>query len=249
MIRQLIIALTACIASTGCMRAPQWAINPSLDDAADARPVSHHLGTPDADWQVLRVGGDMDARITGSNGDWRFNRSRVDTPLPDGYPPPTPPGSIELKKYPGVRRAEVSGSVNPNLGMNFAFFPLFQHIKRRNIDMTSPVEMDYPGWQGQNNLPSEWTMSFLYRSSDLGPTGDDGRVRIIDTEPLTVLAIGMNGSYMLSTVMQGIEALNAWLAEQDEWTENGSPRAFYYNDPGVPNRMKWLEVQIPVRLK
>jgi hypothetical protein len=30
---------------------------------------------------------------------------------------------------------------------------------------------------------NEWTMSFLYRTSDLGPTGTDGKVQITDAAP------------------------------------------------------------------
>jgi hypothetical protein len=229
------------------MAPPTWVTSDLIDDTAEARAPSEHVDKSNGHGQVQRVGGDMEARIRGFNGDWRFHRSRVDTQLPDGYPPPTPPGSIELKNYPSVRRAEIGGAVNPNMGMTFAFYPLFQHISRNDIAMTSPVEMDYPEWDGKVAGPSKWTMSFLYRSSDLGSTGVDGRVRVIDTEPLTVISIGMNGSYHLSTVVRGINALKAWLDSQEEWIEKGSPRAFYYNDPGVPNSRKWLEVQIPVR--
>lgn len=63
---------------------------------------------------------------------------------------------------------------------------------------------------------------------------------------MTVLSLGMNGSYRLATVVRGIETLNVWLAQQDEWQVVGEPRAFYYNDPGVPDQRKWLEIQVPV---
>lgn len=50
--------------------------------------------------------------------------------------------------------------------MNMGFFPLFNHIKRNDIAMTSPVEMDYRGLfdpatgvQAKQDSMS-WTMSF-----------------------------------------------------------------------------------------
>jgi len=91
-------------------------------------------------------------------------------PLPVGYPRPTPPGVIEIKSYPGVRRAEVTGE-----GMRGAssrgFFPLFRHISSNDIAMTAPVEMDY-GIDAETGAVEEgadgWRMSFLYRTEVLG---------------------------------------------------------------------------------
>ncbi len=39
---------------------------------------------------------------------WKCGRCEIEAPLPIGYPAPTPPGAIELKSYPSVRRAEIS---------------------------------------------------------------------------------------------------------------------------------------------
>ncbi|HMN96246.1 MAG TPA: heme-binding protein [Phycisphaerales bacterium] len=203
-----------------------------------------------------RVGGDPDAAIEIVAGEWRFGRMRIEAPLPEGYPAPTPPGAIELKAYPSVRRAEYLGRGDTQIGMNLGFWPLFQHIKRRDIAMTSPVEMDYHGWRDPSGdavpgRPTEWTMSFLYRSSDLGPAGTDGRIRIVDTEPVTVLAIGLRGPYRLDRIASGLDELERWIAAQpddeDRWAIDGPPRAFYYNGPEVRSAEKWSEAQIPVR--
>lgn len=200
----------------------------------------------DGAWQVLRVGGDLDAAVIQRGESFYFDRCAITTPLPAGYPPPTPPGAIDLKRYPSIRRAEVDGGSNPDLGMNFAFWPLFRHIKDRGIAMTSPVEMDYRGG-GEGRAGSEWTMSFVYRTADLGPTGDAGRVRVVDTEPMTVLALGGQGSYSRWRVQEGLEVLRRWLDEHPEWRAAGEPRALYYNGPEMPGSRKWYEVQIPVR--
>lgn len=200
--------------------------------------------------EAMRVGGDMQSRIEYANGEYRHGDCRIPTPLPIGYPPPTPPGAIELKRYPLVRRAAISSNLSPDWGMNFAFFPLFNHIKRREIAMTSPVEVNYAGLAPGKTRPDEFTMSFLYREPDLGPTGIDARderVLIEDIPPVTVVAIGLRGAYRMNRVSDAIEELRDWLAVQSEWAPAGEPRALFYNGPEQSTRRLWSEVQIPVR--
>jgi len=208
---------------------------------------------------VVRVGGDLERTVEWRDDTWHFSEEgrgpmTIEAPLPEGYPAPTPPGAIEIKTYPSVRRAEFTGRGNEEFGMNLGFWPLFQHIQRRDIAMTSPVEMDYTGWSPDQETPTgEWTMSFLYRTADLGPTGEDGRVKIVDTAPVTVIAMGVRGPYGSRTVAPALESLMDWLANQPadapQWEIAGDPRAFYYNGPSVRNANKWAEAQIPVRLR
>lgn len=209
--------------------------------------VTDNAGAP----AVERVGGDAQAIAEFVNGEFRSGDCRIPTPLPDAYPPPTPPGAIELKYYPPVRRAGISGTMSPDWGMNFAFFPLFNHIKRRDIAMTSPVEMNYDGLGAPGTAkPTGWTMSFLYRTLALGLEGVDSkdeRVLVEDLPPTTVVAIGMRGSYKLQRVNTGLAALRDWLSSQGDWEEAGDPRALFYNGPEVRSVDKWLEVQLPVR--
>jgi len=201
--------------------------------------------------QVLRVGGDPDAMPHLVDSTWTLGRLRVGAPLPEGYPVPTPPGVIEIKRYPSVRRAEASSDeVASDRGTDGVFMPLFRHIEERGIEMTAPVEMDYEDWSGAaGDRPGRWTMSFLYRTSDLGSTGEAGCVQVVDTEPTLVLSIGMRGSYGIEAVSRGVQALEQWLDDQDEWVRDGAPRALHYNGPSVPNRDKWSEVQLPIRGK
>lgn len=200
---------------------------------------------------VTRVAGDTQVIAEFVNGEFRSGDCRIPTPLPDGYPPPTPPGAIELKHYPAVRRAGISGTMSPDWGMNFAFFPLFNHIKRRDIAMTSPVEMNYDGFDAPGATePTDWTMSFLYRTPELGPEGvdpNDERILVEDIPPVIVVAIGMRGPYRLDRVKAGLATLRDWLASQSEWEEADAPRALFYNGPEVRSGDKWLEVQLPVR--
>jgi hypothetical protein len=200
---------------------------------------------------VIRVAGGTVTTIESVDGVFRSGDCRIATPLPEGYPAPTPPGAIELKRYPPVRRAAIGGSMSPDWGMNFAFFPLFNHIKRREIAMTSPVEMNYEGLGNDRAAqPTAWTMSFLYRKADMGPAGvdpNDDRILIEDIPPTAVLAIGMPGPYKLARLHEGVSELRSWLATQSEWEAVGEPRALYYNGPEAPAREKWSEVQLPVR--
>lgn len=229
-------------------------------EPADAEPEAESVsGTTPI---ITRVAGldiaDPEPRETREGIGWIHGRHVVRSPLPVGYPRPTPPGAIELKQYPVVRRAEVSADIQlmPELGSNMGFFPLFNHIQRRDIAMTSPVEMDYPAELfPELELPESasgdtWTMSFLYREIEQGPAGQDPRderVMVRDAEPILVLAAGVAGPYGRATAQPGFESLLAWLEENPQWEIAGQPRVFHYNGPSVPNRLKWSEAQLPVR--
>ncbi|MCY3001260.1 MAG: heme-binding protein [Planctomycetota bacterium] len=204
---------------------------------------------------VQRVGGDMEARIellVGQGVDgadaYRWGPCSVTTALPQGYPPPTPPGAFEIKSYPRARRAEVKGDSNPNFGMFFGFWPLFQHIKRKEIAMTSPVEMDYDGFDNRGRLSTVgWTMSFLYREPSMGSLGNDGDVAVEDREPVVVLSKGCKGPYLFERADETARELAAWLATNDTWESAGAPRGLFYNGPDQSNDDKWSEIQVPVR--
>jgi hypothetical protein len=216
--------------------------------AGEERDMTPPTMVSTTDWQIRRVAGDMDVASEYRDGEWRCGRSRIESPLPEGYPAPTPPGAIELKRYPTVRRAEISSNGSPDRGQWSGFWPLFQHIKSRDIAMTSPVEMDYRDWSADDERPQgRWTMSFLYRTADLGPTGLAGDVLVVDAAPRTVISIGLRGPYGTRTIGRGLDELHAWLAGQDEWVIDGDPRAFYYNGPYIRDGLKWSEAQIPVR--
>ncbi|MCP9874831.1 heme-binding protein [Synechococcus sp. Cruz CV-v-12] len=207
--------------------------------------------------ESIRLEGDRVA-VKSAAGAWVSGSARISTPLPDGYAPPTAPGAIEIKRYAPLRRAETSGNMPPSIGMNLGFFPLFNHIKRRNIAMTSPVEMDYQGWMRDGDAalakakgsPDRWTMSFLYRSTDLGPAGDDTRderVRVVDTPERLVVARGYQGGYGMGLLRSNLDVLAEWIAADGRYEVIGEPRALNYNGPEQRDEFKWAEVQLPVR--
>lgn len=246
------LGLAGCSASTAERRAGDPAksdlpASPEMTPSVSVGVAGEGGGVP-ASGASVRVGGNLKAIVTGRDGDYRSGPCRIDTPLPEGYPGPTPPGAIELKTYPKVRLAEVRGKENPDRGMNRAFWPLFNHIKRHEIAMTSPVQMEYSGLRSDSATQAgSWSMAFLYRTPDLNAPGVEGPVRVYDAEPVTVLAIGLKGDYSLSLVEKGRRALGEFLAANPQWEAVGDWRALYYNGPSLMFWDKWAEVQVPVR--
>jgi hypothetical protein len=226
--------------------------------AADQSPGAGERpeGAPEPG-SAVRLVGDAAVKPTLEGDQYRLPEAGVgvEAPLPEGYPAPTPPGMIELKTYPVVRRAERSSKGSSDTGMVTSFFPLFNHIKKRQIAMTSPVEMDYRSCGDDKPLAAqpvedcEWTVSFLYRTPDLGPAGADGNVTVVDVPEVVVVSIGMNDGYGSATVEQGLKSLQTWFDGQDTWEPAGDPRTLMYNGPGAPFRQPWSEVQVPVRRK
>lgn len=207
--------------------------------------------------QAIRLVGDANVTPKLQGAMYRLDEAGVgiETPLPDGYPAPTPPEMIELKTYPAVRRAECSGKGASDMGMVKSFFPLFNHIKKREIAMTSPVEMAYR--RGDDGKPlaalpvadCDWTVSFLYRKPEQGQLGNDGQVKVVDTPETVVVSIGMKGSIGSGVVQSGLETLQQWFDGQDAWEPAGDPRSLMYNGPRAPFAQPWMEVQVPVRRK
>ena len=197
--------------------------------------------------ELRRVGGDLETSVSRKGEMYRWGPCVIDTALPVGYPEPTPPGAIDLKTYPSVRRAVVSGKGTPNRGMNDAFWPLFNHIKKKKIAMTSPVEMDYSTASAPEVAKSDWSMAFLYRTPELNGTGSDGKVEVVDAPAVTVVAVGVKGDYGTGLVAKGAELIEAWLVENPQWEAAGHWRSLYYNGPALDFWNKWGEVQMPVR--
>jgi SOUL heme-binding protein len=165
----------------------------------------------------------------------------IEADLPTGFPAPTPVLEIELKTYPAYRlaRTAISGTRG-----NGAFWQLFQHIQSNDIAMTAPVEMTYdadaPELEGLS-------MAFLYGDMAIGETGEDGRVEVVDIEPLQVLSMGCRGRTSEGRIQAARSELEAWLAANPDYVADGPLRAMGYNSPMVPDKRAYFEVQIPVR--
>ena len=219
-------------------------------------PADDHAPTPPKDATVLdsgswtlRVAGEPESELETREGPegplYRAGTVLTDTKLPVGYPAPTPPGAIELKHYASVRRAEYTSDGTSTWQSIRGFWPLFQHIQRNDIAMTAPVEMETKDTNDDGD-PDQSTMTFLYHTTDDGPTGTDGDITITDTEPQTWLAIGVQGRITRQSWFELEKQLSDWLSTQSDWQSTGTPRTLGYNGPNIPNRNQWWEFQIQV---
>jgi hypothetical protein len=161
----------------------------------------------------------------------------IEAELPAGFPSFTPVGKIEVKQYPGYRKAES----DPN-----GFWKLFMHIKKNEIAMTAPVEMTYAGGDGSKPRPAN--MAFLYGRPDLGSIGDQDKVQVVDVAPMTVVSIGVRGARTDAAIESAQNALQDWIAaQQGRFAAVGPVRVMAYNSPFVPKDRNFFEVQIPVQ--
>lgn len=179
--------------------------------------------------------------------------------LPKGFPPPGPIGKLVIKEYPSYRLARIDAD-KAGGGQGAMFQPLFNHIKRNEIAMTAPVEMEYakqadekPGIRDQSKgTPNAESMAFLYRETSLGSTGPDPkdeRVRVADVPPMTVVSIGVRGDYTDANFAKAVDKLYDWAAaHRDRVRVVGPPRYLGYNSPFVPWFLRYAEVQIPIKM-
>ncbi len=179
--------------------------------------------------------------------------------LPKGFPLPASVGEIVIKDYPPYRLARVrSGQNGVEGGPNKMFRPLFNHIKRNEIAMTAPVELGYGGdtpapndtrvTPGDQRLAE--SMAFLYRDPTWGKPGSDEadpRIVVEDVPAMTVLSIGVRGSYTDDRFAAALKKLQEWITANPERVRVvGPPRYLAYNSPFVPGFLRFGEVQLPV---
>ncbi|NBS88645.1 hypothetical protein EBS67_01360 [bacterium] len=169
-------------------------------------------------------------------------KPKVEAPVPAGFPAPTPVGVVEIKKLPVYRMAKVN---NGGAGGN-NFFTLFNHIKKNNIEMTAPVEMTMTE---KNGKYTESSMAFLYQETSLGKVGPQGNVAVLDTTECTVVSVGMRGS----PSSENIESARRWLLEKiknspEAYEIAGELKVMGYNSPFMPEKLRYYEVQLPLKL-
>jgi hypothetical protein len=167
-----------------------------------------------------------------------------ESPLPEGFPEPTPVGEIRLQQYPKYRLARTD--------MTFlegsAFWTLFNHIKQREIAMTAPVEMTYAA--DGNAVKKKSSMAFMYRSIQQGELGTAGKVEVVDIPPQMAVSIGIRGNATKERVVDAQRRLEGWLQNhREEYESSGPLRVMGYNSPFVAEKKQFAEVQIPVRTK
>ena len=175
--------------------------------------------------------------------------SAASAPLPEGFPPPSPDGEIEIKYDPEYRAATVQTPGDLDSAPSRGFSPLFRHISRNDISMTAPVETRYPVATLEGSMVPEGaaTVSFLYRSLDVVPQEVAQDIQIENIPPMVVVSLGTRGRYDLESYRTSIERLQAWLLEHPDYRVVGSPRRFFYDGPFLPDALKRSDVQIPVQ--
>lgn len=175
-----------------------------------------------------------------SGGTWMVESAAT----PEGWPELTPIGEVEIREYPVYREARVGDAEAEASSMRPMFRELFRHIQDGDIAMTAPVAMTYT----EEDDPGMNSMSFLYRTTDIGTLGQDGDVAVLEIEPQTFASVGMRGDYTESRFREGVTLVEAWLADHEaEWLADGHPRYLGYNSPFVLPFMRYGEVQVPVR--
>jgi hypothetical protein len=180
--------------------------------------------------------------------------------LPQDFPPPGPIGQVVIKDYPPYRLARLRAAETSRSGSpDDMFMPLFNHIKRNDIAMTAPVEIEYrTAWSvppdsaaKDKEQPRAVSMAFMYAAPNFGTAGADpadGRVVVEDIPAMTVVSLGVRGGYTEKNLVAALARLNDWLAADPErFRVTGPPRYLAYNSPFVPWFLKFGEVQLPVR--
>jgi len=147
---------------------------------------------------------------------------------------------LEMRSYPAYRMVRTG----MRSGSTGAFWPLFQHIQKNEIAMTTPVQVDYEA-EGRRAT----SMAFLYGSPELGPTGKHGRVEVVDVPAMTVLTIGSRGYERPHRIAELHARLLACIDAHADWQAAGPMRTMAYNSPSVGADRRYFEVQVPIRAR
>ncbi|MGZ0174902.1 MAG: heme-binding protein, partial [Planctomycetales bacterium] len=166
---------------------------------------------------VERVRADLDLAIESLTF-----RPWMESGVPRGFPEFTPVHHIEVKSLPEYRMARTSMKPRQGSGESSVFWKLFGHIKRNDIAMTAPVQMDYTASDKDSEVA---TMAFLYGSREIGKTGSDAAddvVEIIDLPKQQVVSIGIRGKMSKDSFNRGRLALLQWLqAHENKYRPTG----------------------------
>ena len=64
---------------------------------------------------------------------------------------------------------------------------------------------------------------------------------------MTVVSLGLQGSYSYQSYRENLEKLKNWLRQHREYEVVGEPRRFFYDGPYIPDAIKRSEIQIPIQ--
>ncbi len=147
---------------------------------------------------------------------------------------------IEIKTISERTALEASTQGNYFRGNNGLFRRLFRYISDEEVEMTVPVEADVnPG-----------KMRFFVGKEDRQKSlSSKEGVKVFTMPKLTVVSIGIRGSYSEDRFRKNEKKLLEWLKKQKKYEKAGSAYAVYWNGPFVPGIFKRSEVHVPIRKK
>ena len=150
----------------------------------------------------------------------------------------TPVGEIrvlELPKRIALEAKSAQGYFSENNGL---FRTLFGYISEHDLSMTTPVEAEIePG-----------KMRFFVGEKDAAKKRPNtGKVEVINLDPITVVAIGIRGSYNIENFQNHEKLLLTWIDENPDYEISGSAYAVYWDGPFIPWLLKRSEVHLPIR--
>ncbi|MDA7822649.1 heme-binding protein [Opitutales bacterium] len=150
----------------------------------------------------------------------------------------TPVGEIkvlELPKRIALEAKSPQGYFSENNGL---FRTLFGYISKHDLSMTTPVEAEIePG-----------KMRFFVGEKDAAKKRPNtGNVVVINLDPITVVAIGIRGSYNSENFQKNEKLLLEWIDENPDYETSGTAYAVYWDGPFIPWLLKRSEVHLPIR--
>jgi len=169
--------------------------------------------------------------------------------------------TIEIRQYPIRIVAETSLDANKSDNPRGEAFRIVAgyifgaNKRRKNIDMTSPVEISSPGTKIAMTVPVEakksetaLVMRFFMPASyskDNLPEPSDPRIKLIELPPTTVAVLKFSGSTDDAAVSTRTEKLLKTL-QATKWKISGPTTAFFYNPPWTIPFLRRNEVAVPV---
>ncbi len=172
-------------------------------------------------------------------------------------------GDFELRDYPPLVVAEVSGSGSRQQSLSQGFGPLARYIfaKERGgerIAMTAPVQQRAVATDAKiamtapvTQTPAEdgsWTVQFImpaeYGLEDL-PAPGNAEVNLQQIPERRIAAVRFSGRTNDQAIAEQQARLEAWLAERG-LEPRGEPIYAYYNDPFTPGPLRRNEVLFEV---
>lgn len=172
-------------------------------------------------------------------------------------------GDFELRDYPPLVVAEVSGSGDRQQGLSSGFGPLARYIfaKERGgarIAMTAPVQQRAVGVDEKIAMTApvtqtsaddgDWTVQFImpaeYGLEDL-PAPGNAEVRLEQIPARRVAAVRFSGRTNDQAIAEQQQRLKDWMSARD-LEPRGAPIYAYYNDPFTPGPLRRNEVMFEV---